>query len=216
MPSPTIRTSPGTPSRTAPPWQGPSIIFCGSTRAPCRCHRGRGRCDGSPAAYRQSRASRARPWRARYTGRMLQPLMEANRRRQRKMQSARSEIGLDHCSVRPRRGMPNGECGLASLCVAFIPLSIGAGCGTGRCASILSPTSKHPQRCDDPPLVAARMAVHQHLAAVCVTDGKAGRPIVMSRTARHPLATNLAPVEGPRNCLRGLTVGRGIGIFFMC
>jgi hypothetical protein len=33
MPSPTISTSPGSARRTAPPRQGPSIIFCRSTGA---------------------------------------------------------------------------------------------------------------------------------------------------------------------------------------
>ena len=60
MPSPTISRSPGRRSRTAPPRQGPSIIFCGSTGA-CRHRHGRGRCGGSLEACRPCRAPLALP-----------------------------------------------------------------------------------------------------------------------------------------------------------
>ena len=101
MPSPTISTSPGSARRTAPPRQGPSIIFCGSTGAlplPSRARKVRWIASGVPSAPRVTSATIA--------GQMppegcFRPAWKRSASGGGRCEAARGEIGLDRRSLVP-------------------------------------------------------------------------------------------------------------------
>ncbi len=69
--------------------------------------------------------------------------------------------------------------------------------------TVLLPQSARPESRDNPSLVAARMAAHQHLAVAGVAGRQARHAIVMGRAARHPAAARLSPSEGLGDGLSG-------------
>ena len=101
MPSPTISTSLGL-GRAAPRRRDTARASSSPARpAPCRCRRGRERCGEWRSAFRRRHASRARPSPARCRPRDVSGRHGSAGRRSRKVEPARTEIGLRPAFPRP-------------------------------------------------------------------------------------------------------------------
>ncbi len=175
MPSPTISTSPGSASRTAPPRHGPSIIFCGSTGAlppPSRARKVRWIASGvAVRAVRHQRHHR-RPDAARG---MLQAGMEAQRVGRRQIDAARRRDRFAPAFLRRPARAPDRQRGLAALAGIGVGVSVFF-VGDAIFALVSPAKAAFAQDGDvNVALIAAGMAVHQHLAVFARADRKARR-----------------------------------------
>ena len=130
MPSPTISTSPGSPRRTAPPRQGPSIIFAGSTGAlPLAVAGEEGAVNGDRRAVDAARHQRhhCRPDAARG---MLQAGVEAQSRRSRQGRAHASGDRSRPAFPRPRAMPARCERRLGAL------QGVGVGFSASRCLAL--------------------------------------------------------------------------------
>ena len=206
MPSPTISTSPGSASRTAPPRQGPSIIFCGSTGAlPAAVAGKEGAVDRERRVVRAARHQRhhRRPDAARG---MLQTGMEAKRVGWRQMRCrarrdrSRPAFRLPASQIARWRARPrcawrrrDRACARSDVRRAHArergPFS--AHRPRDRSAAMTRSWSQPAwQRTSTLPSSASRIE-------------RLGVAVVMRRAACHPAAAGLAPAEGLGDGLSG-------------
>ena len=168
--------------------------------APCRRHRGRGRCGGSPAASSSAPLVTS----ATIAGQMppegcFRPAWKRSVGAAADADAARGEIGLDQRSV-----CRLADCQMASAASLrlasprsdrwFAPHARWA----RRARECFLSTGRVPGGPQSPPLVAAGVATNQDLAAASL-DRQARLVVVMRRAARHPRGTSPKTTECPSN-----------------
>ena len=207
MPSPTISTSPrrGEPHRAAAARTEHHLLRIDRRLAAAVAGK-EGAVDRERRAVGAARHQRhhRRPDAARG---MLQPGMEAERRRRSedagRARRDRSRPACRQPASRTARWRARPRCAWRRRDPAGRSAAARGADRTDAARPFSAHRAARPQRRDDPLLVAAGVAAHQHLAVVGVTDRQARLAIVMGRAARHPAAADLAPAEGLGDGLSG-------------